>query len=176
MSKTFIHRVPWVLVVGIAGVVCLRCLNPFSPRLDKSIGASDIVTNQANPGEVLQNFKIAYTFRDSLLYSDLLDTGFVFVYFDPDAGTSGNYVSWGRDVDLTATGRLFRHFTVIDLVWNTTLYEFNEEDRGELSRTFNLTLAGTDSDYHLSGRAVFSFRKCADSRWRITRWKDETDS
>jgi hypothetical protein len=156
MFKSFIQKTPWGLaVIGLAAAISFRCLNPFAPKLDRSIGSSDIVTEQTTPAEVLQNFKIAYTFRDSLLYSDLLDTAFVFVYFDPDAGTSGNYVSWGRDVDLSATGRLFRHFSVIDLVWNTTLYEFNEGDREELSKSFNLTLEGTDVDYHLSGRAVF---------------------
>ena len=177
MSKSLIQKTTvGFAIIGFAAVISFRCLNPFAPKLDRSIGSSDIVTEQTTPAEVMQNFKIAYTFRDSLLYSDLLDTAFVFVYFDPDAGTSGNYVSWGRDVDLSTTGKLFRHFTIIDLVWNTTLYEFDEGDRGELSKSFDLTLTGTDVDYHLSGRAVFSFRKCADSRWRITRWKDETDS
>jgi len=134
-----------------------------------------IVTQQKSAEEVLQNFKVAYTFRDSLLYSNLLDTAFLFVYFNPDEGTSGRFVSWERDVDLVTTGRLFRHFEVIDLVWNTTLYGWQGEETGEIGKGFNLTLVGTGGDYKLSGVALFSFRKCGDEKWRITRWKDESD-
>lgn len=152
------------------------CINPFAPKLTRSLETADfIVTEQGSPEEVLQNFKVAYTFRDSLLYSDLLDTAFLFVYFDPNEGTSGRFVSWGREVDLLTTGRLFRHFQVVDLIWNATLYEWGGEETGELSKDFNLTLVGENSDFKLSGRAVFSFRKCKDEKWRITRWKDESD-
>jgi hypothetical protein len=124
---------------------------------------------------MLQNFKVAYTFRDSLLYSDLLDTAFLFVYFNPDEGTSGRFDSWGRDTDLTTTGRLFRHFQVVDLVWKSTLYERQDEASGELSKGFDLTLVSEEADIQVSGRAVFSFRRCLDGKWRITRWKDESD-
>lgn len=152
------------------------CVNPFAPKLTHSLeSGSLIVTPQRSLEEVLQNFKVAYTFRDSLLYSDLLDTAFVFVYFDFNEGTSGRFVSWSREVDLLTTGRLFRHFQVIDLVWNETLYRWEGEESGEMSKGFSLTLVGTDSDYRLLGRAVFSFRKCSDEKWRITRWKDESD-
>lgn len=155
----------------------MGCVNPFAPKLTRSLETEDyIVTPQTSAEEVLQNFKVAYTFRDSLLYSDLLDTAFLFVYFDPNEGTSGRFVSWGREVDLMTTGRLFRHFQVIDLVWNTTLYGWQGEDTGEIGKSFNLTLVGTDSDYKLSGVALFSFRKCGDEKWRITRWKDESDT
>jgi hypothetical protein len=152
------------------------CFNPFAPKLSSSLESGDLlVTEQKSPEEVLQNFKVAYTLKDSLLYSGLLDTQFVFVYFDPNEGTSGTYVSWGRDVDLFTTGRLLRHFSIIDLVWNSTLYSRQEETTGEIGKTFVLTLVGTEVDYTLSGKAVFSFRKCRDDRWRITRWKDESD-
>ena len=158
-------------------VFILGCVNPFAPRLTTSLETEDyIVTPQQTPGEALQNFKVAYTFRDSLLYSNLLDTAFLFVYFDPAAETSGSFVSWGREVDLVTTGRLFRHFHVIDLVWNTTLHERQAEDTGEIGRGFNLTLVGEGGDYKLSGVALFSFRKCNDGKWRITRWKDESDT
>lgn len=152
------------------------CFNPFAPELTNSLETSDmIVTAQQSPDEVLQNFKLAYTFRDSLLYSNVLDTSFLFVYFDPNEGSSGRFISWGREDDLSTTGGLFRHFQVIDLVWNATLYEILEDDTGELSKGFSLTLVGEESDYKLSGRAVFSFKKCQDNVWRITRWKDESD-
>jgi len=170
------NRKFWIIIIIICGGFFISCLNPFAPKLTYSLEAGDfVVTQQQSPEEVLQNFKVAYTFRDSLLYSDLLDTGFVFVYFDPNEGTSGRFVSWGRATDLRTTGRLFRHFQVINLVWNTTIYGWQNEETCGLSKGFNLTLIGENSDFNLSGRAVFSFRKCKDKKWRITRWKDESD-
>ena len=154
----------------------ISCFNPFAPKLTDSLDAEGyIVTPQVTAEQVLQNFKVAYTFRDSLLYSDLLDTAFLFIYFDPTEGTSGQFISWGRNDDLKTTGGLFHHFDVIDLVWNTTLYEQQGEDTGEIGRSFNLTLVGESGDYRLSGVALFSFRKCQDDKWRLTRWKDESD-
>jgi len=169
--KKYFYIIVTILFTGYLG-----CINPFAPKLIRSLESSDlIITPQRTPQEVLQNFKVAYTFRDSLLYSDLLDTAFLFIYYDFYEGTSGQYVSWGRDVDLMTTGRLFRHFDVIELVWNETLYESETEENGELGKSFNLTLIGQEGDFKLSGRAIFSFRKCPDEKWRITRWKDESD-
>lgn len=154
----------------------LSCWNPFAPKLTHSLDSTDlVVTAQANPTEVLQNFKVAYTFRDSLLYSDLLDTSFVFEYFNPEFGTSGGSDSWGRETDLITTGRLFRHYQVIDLVWKSTLYERTDEFTGEIRKVFDLTLVAEGYDDKLSGYAVFSLRKCRDNRWRITHWTDMSD-
>jgi hypothetical protein len=167
-----------IVVTGMLFLIIILtgCINPFAPKLTDSLDSSDlIITDQLTPDEVLQNFKVAYTFRDSLLYSDLLDTAFIFVYFDPNEGTSGRFVSWGRETDLQTTGSLFRHFQIVDLVWNTTLYGWQSEDVGEMSKSFTLTLVSEDSDYTLTGKAVFSFQRCLDNRWRITRWKDESD-
>jgi hypothetical protein len=162
--------------MSAAVIVLLFCVNPFAPKLTKSLEGTDlVVTEQKTPEEVLQNFKVAYTFKDSLLYSDLLDTAFIFVYFDPGEGASGRFVSWGRDVDLLTTGRFFRHFEMVDLVWNATLYGWKDNESGELGKGFSLSLVSPDSDYRISGRALFSFRKCKDGKWRITRWKDESD-
>ncbi len=165
-----------IAVILILLILTSGCLNPFAPKLTDTLETGDmIITSQNTPQEVLQNFKIAYTFRDSLLYSDVLDTGFLFVYFDPNEGTSGRIVSWGREVDLLTTGRLFRHFQVIDLVWNETIYENAGEKESEISRGFNLTLSGENASFTIAGRAVFSFKLCKDEKWRITRWKDESD-
>lgn len=134
-----------------------------------------MITEQQTPQEVMQNFKVAYTFRDSILYSDLLDTSFIFLYFDPNEGVSGQNVSWERQVDLKTTGRMFRHFQVIDLVWNSTLNESINEQTGEISKGYVLSLGGESGDYRLTGRAIFSFRKCSDDKWRISRWQDVSD-
>lgn len=154
----------------------LSCKNPFAPKLDEGEITNIILTDQASPDEVLQNFVYAYTFKDSLVYADLLDSSFVFVYFDPTLSTSGRFVSWNRDVDLKTTGRLFRNFDTISLTWNNTIDQTIEDDRAELSKTLRLNLYGEMGEFALTGSAVFNFKKCTyDGKWRITRWLDESE-
>ena len=127
-------KITFLVILGGLTLLYNMCLNPFAPKLHEGEESELIITDQKTPEEVLQNFQYAYTFKDSLLYSDLLDSSFVFVFFDPNQGTSGMFVSWGRDVDLQTTGRLFRNFDVIDLNWHSTIYSFEEENTAELSR------------------------------------------
>ncbi|MDZ7264067.1 MAG: hypothetical protein ONB16_05740 [candidate division KSB1 bacterium] len=151
-------------------------MNPFAPRLKESDQNQLIITPQSTPEELLQNFKYAYVFKDSMLYADLLDSSFVFIYFDPNQESSGRFVSWGRDVDLRTTGRLFRNFDVIDLIWNSTIYSFDEDDRAEYSKSFELSLTKDNETISISGNAIFIFQKGPyDNKWRILQWKDESD-
>ena len=100
----------------------------------------------------------------------------MFLYFDPNYGSSGRFVSWGRDVDLITTGRLFKNFNVIDLIWHSTIYSFEEETFAELSKSFHLSLVNNKETISITGNAIFSFKKNQkDSKWRIIRWKDESD-
>lgn len=164
------------LAITVSLLGSTACFNPFAPDLSDTVDSVDlIVTNQESPEEVLQNFKTAYTIQDSLLYSGLLDTAFIFVYYETDDFSSGRFVSWGREVDLKTTGSLFRHFDFVDLVWNATIYGWNDDSTGTICKEFQLNCANKESDYRISGRAVFSFRRCQDGRWRITRWKDESE-
>jgi len=161
------------------------CFNPFAPELDERTDPSNVITAQQTPDEVLQNFRYAYTFKDSILYSNVLDESFVFEYFDTNLEPSGGFRTWGRDVDLQTTGSLFRSFDVIELIWLNTF--FTEQDSvvvgGKIvERTerqfirFNLNLFGSDLNFIISGTAIFTFKqKEGDDKWRITRWKDESD-
>jgi len=150
------------------------CWNPFAPSRGQLDGvASLILTEQKSPDEVLQNFRYAYIYRDSLVYSDLLDTSFVFLYYDPDVGGAGAYNYWGRDIELRTTGRLFRAFDQFTLVWNATIAE-DTSGNGEISqtKTFDLSIGG---DIFLSGNAIFDFvRDSSSGIWRIKRWQDES--
>lgn len=152
------------------------CINPFAPALEKNADASNVITEQQSPEDVLQNFRYAYTFKDSLLYSDVIDEAFVFEFFDPNQQPTGGLTTWGRDVDLQTTGRLFAEFDVINLVWLNTLFA---ESQGSLERRlvrFNLNMFGSDFNFILTGTAIFTFRRDeADNKWRIVRWKDESD-
>lgn len=159
---------------------CSACFNPFAPKLDNNIDTSNVITDQQSPEEVLQNFRYAYTFKDSLLYSEVLDESFVFEFFDPDIEPSGGFVTWGRDVDLKTTGRLFREFDVIDLIWLNIIFSerdtINNRVEERQFRRFNLNLSSTEFVFVISGTAIFTFQKSeVDQKWRIIRWKDESD-
>lgn len=156
----------------------VQCFNPFAPKLGESERNDLIITGQTNPDEVLDNFMYAYVFKDSVLYADLLDSSFVFLYFDPNQDPSGRFVSWGRDVDIRTTGRLFRNFDVIDLIWNSTIYTYEDTvlNRSEYSKSFHLTLTKNNETINITGNAIFIFKQCQyDDKWRILQWKDESD-
>lgn len=155
--------------------------NPFAPTLtDERQSANLILTEQKTPEEVLINFTYAYNFKDSLVYSDLLDSSFLFISknFATDPVTN---LSWGRDVDIKTTAGLFRHFQTINLVWDGTLYpHFLDEGKTEkeITKTFTLTLDGGAEVPTVTGRALFIFRKKminppdTSGIWKITRWED----
>ena len=76
------------------------CTNPFAPNIDKNLGSQQgLISDQTNIEGVFQNFKYAYTFKDTLIYSKLLDKDFVFSYRDYDIGAD---ISWGRDEEMKA--------------------------------------------------------------------------
>jgi len=151
------------------------CFNPFAPALERNAGNGLRITGQSTPAEVLDNFVYAYTLKDSLVYDGLLDSSFVFVYFDPNLGSSGLYASWNRDVELRTTGRLFRNFETLTLIWDSTIYETQDGTSAELAKTLHLQLFGSRGEFNLTGNAIFNMRKSSyDQKWRITRWKDES--
>ncbi len=176
------HAVRYFRCRGLLGFLILlalgsgSCFNPFAPALDKGPDLSNVITEQQNPREVLQNFRYAYTFKDSLLYSDVLDESFVFEYFDPNLQPSGGFQTWGRDIDLKTTGRLFRSFDVIELTWLNTIFSDSTDQFVQYFQRFSLNLFGSDFNFIVTGTAIFTFeRNGADNKWRIVRWKDESD-
>jgi len=172
-----------VLVLG-----CAACSNIFAPKLGQIAGNTDLIlTEQQNPEEVLTNFRYAYIFHDSLVYSRIIDSSFVFTYYDVDAGGNGRIGSWGRDIELKTTGNLLRVFNNINLIWNSTVDSayrilpadsvwrdtaFTGANEARISKSFELSL---DQGISISGNAIFYFRKSPyDNKWRITQWIDES--
>lgn len=174
----------WLLLAGLQLGFISGCLNPFAPKLENTPELQFLVTDQKSPENVLQNFKLAYFFRDSVLYSDVIDSNFIFYYFDPNLDNSGRYVNWGRDTDLKTTGRLFRAFDMINLVWESSIYEDTlavdknqEPTKIEIIKRFSLKLVSSSEelDYDFWGKAIFTFTKNPyDQKWRILRWQDES--
>jgi hypothetical protein len=176
------RRWSWLGFSMLYGMLAWSCLNPFAPALDYG-PAGDLITDQSTPEEALTNFKYAYVFKDSLLYSNLLDSSFVFQYFDPEQGASGIFVSWTREVDLKTTGRLLRTFDAINLEWLNTISADTLRDIDgnikniSLSKSFQLDLASNGIRFSVNGFALFTFRQSPiDGKWRIVLWVDKSEA
>ncbi len=164
------------LVILTLLALATACFNPFAPALDQGEDLTNVITEQRSPDDVLQNFQVAYTFKDSLIYSALLDKSFIFEYFDPNIGPNGSFITWGRDVDLQTTGRLFRTFDVVDLQFLNTLFSEREGNVERRFVRFNLNLLSAEFNFVVTGTAVFTFRLDeGEEKWRLIRWKDESN-
>ncbi len=170
-----------VLICTTIIILTLACRNPFAPSLaDKNTSLSKLLTSQRNPEEVLSNFRYAYTFKDSLIYSEVLDSTFLFKSIDYNEYPP-KPIEWGRDLELRTTGGMFRFFRILDVVWNTisqpdTLpISGNPGQTGgyliEHHVTFTLTLDGGQSIPPLNGEVLFQFIQRGD-KYYISFWED----
>jgi hypothetical protein len=158
-------------VLPLFFLIC--CLNPFAPGLiDLGDNQSGIITAQKTPEEVLTNFQYAYEKKDSLVYSDILDSTFLFI--SKNYGTSPpTNINWGRDVDLKTTGGLFRHFNFIELIWGGILDSTAiDSTTYTIKITFQLTLDGGTDIPTIRGEARFNFVRNSSDIWKIKRWDD----
>jgi len=166
----------YMIVCGVLLFGYWSCVNPFAPRLEESLTRNDLITNQLTPDEVFQNFSSAYLFRDSLLYANILDSSFVFEFYDPNEAETGAFKSWGRDTELRTTGRLFRAIDTSELTWLNIIFRDQKNNGDEVVyRNFRLTLIGNEISATIQGYGIFTFRKAVDGKWRIKRWVDESE-
>ena len=151
--------------------------NPFAPTFTDDISTTSLIlTDQESPQNVMTNFAFAYNFKDSLVYSDIIDTTFLFISKDFDSNPVTD-ITWGRDTDLKTTAGLFKGFNTLNLVWGGTIYErfLDGEDSSlvELKQVFQLTLDGGIDIPTLNGEALFILRKNTSNQWKIIRWEDK---
>jgi hypothetical protein len=148
------------------------CVNPFAPKADPSLSSKGgLISNQTTVDGVFQNFLYAYTFKDTLIYSKLLDKNFIFSYRDYDLGVD---VSWGRDDEMKVSSGLFQNSQRLDLVWNNIISITSDSTR--IIRSFNLTITFNPTDIiYVDGRVDLTLGKDADNKWKILRWVDESN-
>jgi hypothetical protein len=149
--------------------------NPFAPPYmskDKGTDISDLY-NQKTPHNVLTKFQYSYTFKDSIMYSDLLDSSFIFISKNYNTSPPTT-IKWGRDIDIKTTVGLFKNFKVIELIWGDTLYYKKDTLDAEINISFQLTLDGGRQYPTITGESLFYFIKKYDQRWLITRWEDRS--
>ncbi len=147
------------------------CVNPFAPKIDDSIGtAKGLISDQLDVEGVFQNFHYAYAFKDTLIYSKLLQKDFSFSYRDYDLGAD---VSWGRDEEMKVSSGLFQNAQRLDLVWNNI--NSISGDSSKIVRSFNLTVTFNPTDIiYIDGRVNLTLIK-EDNKWKILRWIDESN-
>jgi hypothetical protein len=119
-----VGKVP--VLLALTGLLLLACENPFAPPLGDPVS---IWTDQESVGGLLENFRNAYVRQDSLRYAECLACpDYQFHYYDSELG---EYDWMPRETDLQTTGRLFRHYSNIDLRWvglPESLYEVDTPD------------------------------------------------
>ncbi len=158
----------------ILSFLVLSCVNPFAPGLDEKFEEFDLLGDQRTIEGVFQNFRYAYTFKDTAVYSRLLDENFVFVYRDYDKGQD---ISWGKVDEMRATYGLFRNTQNLDLIWNNIIIDSGDSLYRNVVRSFNLTVTFNPADVvKIDGRANFILkRQSPTDPWLILFWRDESN-
>ncbi|QLH54207.1 MAG: hypothetical protein CH6_2951 [Candidatus Kapaibacterium sp.] len=162
-----------LLLFSILTLFLVSCLNPFAPKLVETSRPESILTDQKSPEGVFQNFRYAYNFKDTVVYSKLLADEFVFVYRNYDIGVDR---SWGKSEDVKATYGLFQAVNYIELIWNDTYIAIGDSLEKNIQRGFSLTIVFSTNDVvRLQGKGNFKLKfNPIDSIWQITYWRDDT--
>ncbi len=152
--------------------VIASCDNIFAPKLDDS-GSSNIISDQMTVDGVYTNFKYAYTFKDTSVYSGLLTDDFIFIYRDYESGFD---VSWDKPTEMRTTSRLFQNSQKTDIIWNNITTYLGDSLNVNVKRGFNLTITFNPSNVvRLFGFADMNFtRPDVSSPWKIKKWRDES--
>lgn len=159
----------------MCALMAIAACNPFAPEIDTaSPTGQNIISDQRSVEGVFQNFRYAYTFKDTTIYGGLLAHDFVFTYRDYDKMIDQN---WGRDEEMRTTARLFGNADDLSLIWNEIVGFSGDSLRANVTRSFNLTITFNPSDIiRVDGRATLDLRRAApDDAWQIARWKDESN-
>jgi hypothetical protein len=162
----------FIVIILVAFGVLTSCENIFSPSLDDS-GSTNIISDQMTIDGVFNNFKYAYTFKDTSVYSGLLTDDFLFTYRDYESGFD---VSWDKPTEMRTTSRLFDNSQKTDIIWNNVTVYLGDSLNFNVKRSFNLTVTFNPSNVvRLFGFADMNFaRPDVNSPWRIKKWRDES--
>jgi len=164
-----IHK--YIFLVCIFTISC----NPFAPSLDNDYSdINSIFGDQTTVEGLFQNFKYAYSMKDTLMYGKLLDNNFVFVYRDYDKGVD---VSWGRTEEMLITHRLFRVSQTSEIVWNNIFFMEGDSTNLNVVRNFSLSIIFNANDiYRVDGKVnLILSRGNSENLWKITNWRDESN-
>ncbi|MCW8803997.1 MAG: hypothetical protein OQK57_06330, partial [Ignavibacteriaceae bacterium] len=90
-----IYKIKILTGIFIFALMIYACTNPFAPKFDADFDSGGPpISDQTTIEGVFQNFQYAYTFKDTLIYGNLITSDFTFTYRDYENGFD---VNWGRD-------------------------------------------------------------------------------
>lgn len=162
----------FIVILFITLGVLTSCENIFSPSLDES-GSTSILSDQMTVDGVFTNFKYAYTFKDTSVYSGLMTEDFLFIYKDWELGYD---ISWDKPTEMRTTSRLFQNSQKTDIIWNNITVYLGDSLNVNVKRGFNLTVTFNPSNVvRLFGFADMNLsRPDVNTPWRIKKWRDES--
>ncbi|MEX1055980.1 MAG: hypothetical protein WED81_08105 [Rhodothermales bacterium] len=156
--------------------VLLASCNPFAPALEEGDPFGDLLGDPTTIDGFFTNFRNAYELRDISLYEPLLDSSFIFIYYDFDVQVERE---WGFSQEIESTRRLFDNANLISLRWNQILSQaFFDDDLGaRVVRSFNLTITLEGGDaFRGDGNVNFVLaRGDTTATWKLFRWRDESE-
>lgn len=162
--------------LACAGLLLLAAAcNPFAPAIEDDTGGdASLITDQTTIDGLFQNFRYAYTFKDTTIYGGLLAHDFVFTFRDYEKRVDE---SWGRDEEMRITWHLFQNASSLNLVWNNIVGFSGDSLNSSVTRSFNLTVTFNPNDViRVDGRVSLQLRRPAGTDpWRIILWKDESN-
>ena len=169
-----IRQIIGCLLVGLAAAI--GACNPFAPELEEGDPFGDLLGDPTTIDGFFTNFRNAYELRDLSLYEPLIDSSFIFIYYDFDAQVERE---WGFGQELESTRRLFESATLINLRWNQIISQtfFDDSLSARVVRPFNLTIALEGGDaFRGDGNVNFLLmREDTSATWELVRWRDESE-
>lgn len=156
-------------------VTITGCENPFAPKVvssDRNTGS--IISDRKTIEGVFQNLSVAYQLKDTTIYGELLDPGFIFSYRDYDLGYD---VTWGRSEEMRITQGLFKNSERLDLLFNNIVLISEDSVSAVVVRSFNLNITFNPTDIiRVDGKVNLQLQKDSSSgKWTISRWIDDSN-
>jgi len=170
-----ISRIKVISSVLLLTILVFACTNPFAPKFDEDIDSGGPpISDQTTIEGVFQNFQYSYTFKDTLIYGNLITSDFTFTYRDYENGFD---VTWGRDEEMRTTNGLFQNSQRLDLIWNNIVLSTIDSLDANIVRSFNLNITFNPTDViRIDGRVNVSLKlDPITKKWRMTRWIDESN-
>ena len=155
--------------------ILLSSCNPFAPALDSELSpTSTVLGDQRTVEGVFRNIEYAYTYRDTLIYGELLHPDFQFRYFNPDRGVD---VIFNRDEEMRITSNLFRGSNQIDLQWNSIYSQSGDSILVTVTRGYDLRITLQENEtFVIEGLATLRLiREHPEDEWLIRLWRDDSD-
>lgn len=167
-----IKNITLAILLLTAGFAISSCQNIFAPKIDTT-NTTNIITDQKTIEGLYQNFRYAYTFKDTAVYSGLPADDFVFTYRDY---VSGFDVSWDKFTEMRTTSGLFQNTQKLEIIWNNIVYQDGDSLNTNVRRSLNLTITFNPNNVErLNGFADMNLvRETSDSKWKIKKWRDES--